>query len=267
MDDELVIRSKDNRRLIYARSVRDGRESDLIFIEGKRQCLEAVRAKVEIELCLLAESFDDRETVAVLSSSAASTVVVADRLFQGVAETKTPQGIIAIVRRPNGSPEQLLRSLSSASIPVIVFLYEVNNPANLGGILRTVEAAGAGGVITSTGSTDAFAPKSNRSALGANLRIPIWEKIETTEVLEFARQNSLQIAAAVVGNAVEYTSVEWKRPTLLMLGSEAHGLSRELVDYADLKISIPLMNDVESLNLSVSCGIVLFEALRQHRMV
>ncbi len=267
MDDDLVIRSKDNRRLVYARSVRDGRESDLIFIEGKRQCLEAVRAKVKIELCLLAESFDDKETVAVISSSSASTVVVADRLFQGVAETKSPQGIIAIVRRPHGDPEQLLGSLSCASIPVIVYLYQVNNPSNLGGILRTVEAAGAGGVITSTGSTDAFAPKSNRSALGANLRIPVWEKIETTEVLKFARENGLQIAAAVIGDAVEFTSVEWKQPTLLLLGSEARGLSREIVDNADLKFSIPLMNEVESLNLSVSCGIILFEALRQHRMV
>ncbi|MBL8182269.1 MAG: RNA methyltransferase [Blastocatellia bacterium] len=266
MTNREVIRSKDNARLAYARAARDGRSLDVIFNEGKRQCLEAARANVKIELCLFAEGFDDLEAIDKLRSSSVTCVVVADRLFDSIAETKSPQGVIAIARRPSGNAGLLAASLSRSSVPMIVFLREINNPSNLGAILRTAEAAGVAGVITSSGSADAFSPKANRAALGANLRIPIWEKADPTEVIQFAKENELLIAAAVVSDAVDYTSTDWQRPTMLMLGSEAHGLSDELAAFADIRVTIPLMNGVESLNLAVSCGVILFEVLRQNRL-
>lgn len=266
MTNREVIRSKDNARLAYARAARDGRRADVIFIEGKRQCLEVARANVEIELCLLAESFDDMEAVEKLRSSSVDCAVVAERLFDSIAETMSPQGVIAIARRPSGNAGLLSTSLSRSLIRTIVFLSEINNPSNLGAILRTAEAAGVAGVITSSGSADAFSPKANRAALGANLRVPIWEKAGPIEVFQFAKENQLLTAAAVVSDAVDYISADWRRPTMLMLGSEAHGLSEELAASADMRVTIPLMNGVESLNLAVSCGVILFEVLRQNRL-
>ncbi|HMT09337.1 MAG TPA: RNA methyltransferase [Pyrinomonadaceae bacterium] len=265
MNNGEIIRSKDNAWLTYARAVRDGREADAIFIEGKRQCLEAVRAGTAIDFCLVSETYDDREAVEPLRSIARDIFVVADRLFNSISETKSPQGIIAIAQRPDDGRVKLIESLLTCLIPTIVFLSEINNPSNLGAILRTVEAAGAAGVITSIGSADAFSPKANRAALGANLRIPVWQKAEPNDVIEFAKENDLVTVAAVVSDSADHWAVDWKRPTLLMLGSEAHGLSDEIADTADLRVTIPLANAVESLNLGVSAGILLFEAVRQNR--
>lgn len=265
MDDDQVIRSKDNRRLVYARSVRDGKEPNAIFIEGKRQCVEALRAGISIELVLLSESFDDRDTINAFSSEASKIVRVADRTFAGICETPSPQGIAVIAGRPNSKFPDLAASIARSTVPLVMYLSEVNNPSNLGAILRTAEAAGIAGVIVSQGSADAFSPKANRSAIGANLRIPIVERVTNEEMQAFAAEFGLRTAAAVVSNAEDFSKIDWKQPTLLMLGSEAHGLSDALVSAADCRVTIPLANGVESLNLAVSAGIMLFEAVSQNR--
>lgn len=265
MDDDQVIRSKDNRRLVYARSVRDGKEPNAIFIEGKRQCLEALRAGIAVELVLLSESFDDRDSINAFSSEASKIVRVADRTFVGVCETPSPQGIAVIATRPNSRFPDLAASIARSAVPLVLYLSEINNPSNLGAILRTAEAAGIAGVIISRGSADPFSPKTNRSALGANLRIPIIERVTDEEMQTFAAESGLRTAAAVVSSAEDYSNVDWKQPTLIMLGSEAHGLSDALVSAADFRVTIPLANGVESLNLAVSAGILLFEAVSQYR--
>lgn len=265
MNNREVIRSKDNGRLVYARNVRDGKVPDAIFIEGKRQCLEALRSSLEIESCMVSENYSDNEAIDALAASSALCVVIADRLFDSLAETKSPQGVIIIAKRPTDGRGKLAEAIKHSSLPTIVFLNEVNNPSNLGAILRTVEAAGAAGVITSTGSADAFSPKANRAALGANLRTPIWEKANVDEVLSFASEQSITTVATVVSSSIDYLSIDMTRPTMLLFGSEAKGLTDELVNTADKLVTIPLENGVESLNLAVSAGILLFEAVRQNR--
>jgi len=266
MTNREVIRSKDNSRLSYARSVRNGKVSDAIFIEGKRLCLEAVRSNVDIELCLVSESYSDIETIDLLGRTSKLCVFVAERIFDSLAETKSPQGVVIIAKRPTDGRARLAEAIRQSLVPTIVFLDEVNNPSNLGAILRTVEAAGAAGVITSIGSADALSPKANRAALGANLRTPIWEKADSVDAISFAQENGLTCVATDVSGSVDYLSLDWTRPTLLMLGSEASGLNSELANAADATVTIPLANRVESLNLAVSAGILLFEAARQNRM-
>jgi TrmH family RNA methyltransferase len=133
----------------------------------------------------------------------------------------------------------------------------------LGAILRTVEAAGADGVVTTRDSTDIFSVKALRAGLGANLRLPVWSGASLAEVTGWALGNSLVVTAVDAEDGTNYTSLDWKKSRMLVFGSEAHGLSIEELASAEERVMIPMKNDVESLNLSVSCGVILFEALRQ----
>jgi TrmH family RNA methyltransferase len=148
----------------------------------------------------------------------------------------------------------------------VIFLFEINNPSNLGAIFRTAEAAGAAGVIISAKSAAAFSPKAMRAALGANLRLPIWENARFEQVLIWASETKAITTAADINAVKKYTEIDWNQPRLLIFGSEAHGLSENARTSIEELIYIPMQNDVESLNLAVSCGIILFEAHRQRHL-
>lgn len=257
-----TITGRDNQKLKFARGVRDGREPGYIFVEGVRLVEEARRSGVEIVEALVSESFQGKNESANLENA----VVVADRIFDTITETKSSQGIVIIARKPVMSLEVVTMALSRDSgIPVVVFLSKINNPSNLGAILRTAEAAGVRGVIISRSSADVFSPKALRSAMGASLRLPIYENASFDEMLDWAHENELIPTAADISGQMNYTETDWTRPRLLIFGSEAHGLSDEETGKVEELVCIPMENEVESLNLAVSCGIILFEAKRQSK--
>jgi TrmH family RNA methyltransferase len=256
-----IITGRDNQKLKFARSVRDGRETAYIFLEGARLAGEALRSGISIVETLVSESFWAKNNENVLPASA---VTVADRIFDSITETKTSQGIIIIAKRPVTSIEAINGSVKSErGIPVVIFLNEINNPANLGAILRTAEAAGVRGVVTSPKSADVFSPKALRAAMGASLRMPIYENAGLDEMLGWAVGNGFVSTAADIAGKTSYIRNDWIKPRLLVFGSEAHGLSDAEKEKIDELITIPMENEVESLNLAVSCGIILFEAKRQ----
>lgn len=263
------ITSRDNEKLKYVRRVREGKIKDVVFVEGVRHAEEALRSKASIVECFCDETFGEnereRELIDKIKAENSIFYVVDNRIFPTIAETNTPQGIVLIVRKPSTLKEnfdQYCRQ-SKPSNSTIVFLSEINNPSNLGAILRTAEAAGAAGVIISTKSADAFSPKAGRAALGSNLRLLIWENAEFEEVLNWTREKRIITTAADINADKKYTEVDWNVPRLLIFGSEAHGLSENARRQIEELIYIPMKNDVESLNLAVSCGIILFESLRQ----
>jgi RNA methyltransferase, TrmH family len=258
MQDD-IITSRDNRRLVDARKVRDGKVRELVFLEGRRLVEEALRSEIDLVDGLAAAGFDDGE---LLDRVAARCEVsgVADRLFGSVADTDTPQGIVVIARRPAETLDSI--DAASAEVPVVVFLKEANNPSNLGAIFRTAEAAGVAGVIVSGNSADAFSPKAMRAAMGANLRLPIVEGVTFGSALDWARSNGMVTTATAASGAVSYSDIDWRKPRLLVLGSEAHGLSERELAAVDDTVTIPMSDGVESLNLGVAAGILMFEARR-----
>ncbi len=257
------ITSRDNRRLAAARKVRDGREPKHIFIEGRRLAAEALRSDIEIAECFVAEGFRDSELLTAIAGTTIAIAELPEKLFSTIADTKVPQGIILIAQRPKTGLSKIESSLSSSILPTVIFLSEINNPANLGAILRTAEAAGAAGVIVSRNSADAYSPKALRAAMGSSFRLPIHENGGLDEILQWARVAKLLPVAADTGADRDHTEFDWKIPTLLILGSEAHGLSERELKKIDETVRIPMENAVESLNLAVSAGIILFEARRQ----
>ena len=260
-----TITSRDNSRLVAARKIIAGKDRARILVEGRRLVNEALRSEIEFDECFVTSGFDDDQLLVNVANRCRFVGEMSARLFHTVADTGTSQGIILIAQRPETSLERLERCLRPATLPIVVMLNGINNPANLGAIFRTAEAADAAGIIVSKNSADAFSPKALRAAMGASFRMPIRVDAGFGDAVAWARSHELLVTAADVSATQDYSQVDWKRPRLLIFGSEAHGLSSDELASVDETICIKMANQVDSLNLAVSAGIILFESKRHNQ--
>ncbi len=259
------ITSRDNSLLRRARAVRDGRVDEAIFVEGLRLCEEALRSGLTIETVIYSEEIarKDRaaEVIRELERVAENSATVDEKLLASISYTKTPQGIIVLASRPSITENRFKRRQPAK--PLLIVLHGINNPVNVGAIIRTAEAAGATGVITTLGTADPFSPKSLRGAMGASFRLPFWIGGDYSQVIGWCRKQRIQTVCADTDGAETYTEIDWQRPTALVVGSESHGLSADEISAADRAVSIPMKGSTESLNVAVAAGILLYEASRQ----
>ena len=269
MNDFEEITSRENNRLKYARKVREGKLDVSIFVEGSRLSAEALRSGLAVEFCLVTRRFivgeRGRSLISKLAAAVKDTFVVSEDLMRSVADTETSQGIVLVCKRPEQGRETIERKIThcSAGLSLVIYLQEINIPANLGSILRTAEAAVVTGIIISGRSADPFSPKALRGSMGSAFRLAIWEQVDFGEAIEWSKRFELRSTGTAAGAETNYTSIDWKQPRLLIFGSEGHGLSEEQLRVVEDQIRIPMKNGVESLNVAVACGILLFEAGRQ----
>ncbi|MEO7672910.1 MAG: RNA methyltransferase [Pyrinomonadaceae bacterium] len=270
MNEITKISSRNNAKLVRARQVRDGKIDDLIFIEGLRLSVETLRSGLTINDCFVTRTFAESERGGAMIDDANARNIavfeVAESSFPSVADTKNSQGVILIAGRPVAGREEVEKNIQSAKSALVVFLSEINDPSNLGAVFRTAEAAGVAGVVVSKGSADVFAPKALRAAMGASLRLPVWENADVADLIQWSKANRLRTTAADISAETFYTDIDWKQRRLIIFGSEAHGLKREVLEIVDDLVLIPMQNDVESLNVAVSAGIILFETVRQRSL-
>ena len=261
----MKITSRDNSLLHQARAVRDGKVDELIYVEGLRLCVEAVRSKLDIEAIVVSEELlrKDKaaEAIAEISQASRRTASVSEKLLASISYTKTPQGIVVLARRPESSQQRLAASLKKNSL--LVVLHQINNPVNVGAILRTAEAAGTHGLVTTKNTSDPFSPKSLRGAMGSAFRLPIWRDADFTEAVDWCRKQKIALVGATAEATTKHTDWNWTRATALVLGPESTGLSAGELKATDQTVSIPMHGEVESLNVSVAAGILLYEAARQ----
>jgi TrmH family RNA methyltransferase len=261
----MQITSRDNSLLRQVRAVRDGKIEELIFIEGLRLCEEANRSDLAIEAVVVSEELLRKEraaaAIAELSRVSKRVASVSEKLLESVSYTKTPQGIIVLAHRPVASEDRLSMSLDSS--PLIVVLHQINNPVNVGAIVRTAEAAGATGVIATKSTSDPFSPKALRGAMGSAFRLPMWGGVDYGEMIDWCRRRRIVTVCADVEASTSYTQLNWTGPSALVLGPESTGFTDDELDQADQRVSIPMKGSAESLNVSVAAGILLFEAARQ----
>jgi len=261
----MQITSRDNSLLRQARAVRDGKVEDLIFVEGLRLCEEAHHSNLEIEAMIVSEELVRKDrtaaTIDELAGVSKRVASVSAKLLESISYTKTPQGIVVLARRPESSEQRLEANIGVN--PLVVVLHQLNNPVNVGAILRSAEAAGATGVITTCNTSDPFSPKSLRGAMGSAFRLPIWSGPTFEEMTEWSRRRGVTLICADVEAGTPYTEIDWTEACALLLGPESTGFTDEELRTADRRVSIPMKGDVESLNVSVAAGIILFEAARQ----
>lgn len=260
-----LITSRANSLLRHARAVRDGKVPERIFIEGLRLCEEALRANVPIALGLHTPRFASEGRGATLlrelSIGGAQIRPVAERVFDSIADTKTPQGVVLIGARPDTS-RRAFESRVPAT-PLLVVMHRINNPANCGSILRTAEAAGADGAIITKGSTDVFSSKALRGAMGSSFRIPLWAGVNYTEALGWCAERRISTICADPGASTSYADIDWRKPSALIVGPESTGLESQERASADQRIKIPMRRPVESLNVAAAAAIVLYEARKR----
>jgi len=262
MDPMQKITSPDNHRLVEARKIRDSKLPNKIFIEGQRLAAEALASGLEITSCFVNEEFRNKDLLKAVGRKA-NIVELPANIFDSIADTQSPQGIILIAERPRCTLATIESRFVGPRPPMVIYFSEINNPSNLGAVLRTAEAAGVAGVITSHRSADIYSTKALRAAMGAAFRLPVVESVFFDDVLKWAGDQDLMTTATAATADRSYTELDWRMPRLLIFGSEAHGLSNDQLEAVTERIRIPLENDVESLNLAVAAGILLFEAKRQ----
>ncbi len=260
------ITSRDNQKLKFARNVRDNREKDWIFIEGLRLSEEILKTPLEIKFVFFTPSFlqNQRATKLIEKFSVNSFQIfeIDENLFSNLAETKNSQGIIVISQKPNTGQQVIYQNLSQK--PFLLLLHQINNPSNLGAILRTAEAAAVDGIIITKGTADVFSPKTLRGSMGASFRLPIWVNASFSEVLNWANTLGINSICADIRSEISYLHINWEISRLLVFGSEGQGLSPEERSQINESLIIPMASPVESLNVAVACGIILFEAIK-HR--
>lgn len=258
------IESRDNQRLKFARHVRDGKVHGYIFIEGRRLAAEAIKSGLVIKDCFISSNLDAIALAGELSMRTSAVAKVPDRIFDSIVDTKNSQGIVLIAERPTiYTGVSMALAIKSSKLPLVIVLDRVNNPSNLGAVLRAAEAAGAAGVITTRNSADVYSAKSLRAAMGSAFRLSVWDNADFYEVLRWAGENGLVATASDAASTIHHTDVNWRIPRLLIFGSEAHGLSNLDQQHIQEMIRVPMEPQVESLNLAVSVGVILFEARRQ----
>jgi TrmH family RNA methyltransferase len=259
------ITSKDNSLLREVRNVRDGKIEEMIFIEGLRLCEEAVNSRLPIHAMIFSEELAQKPKPAELidrfASASRRVAAVSEKLLTSISYSKTPQGIVMLASRPEMTEEHFIKR--QGETPLLVVMHRITNPVNVGAILRTAEATGVTGAIATENATDPFSPKALRGAMGAAFRLPIWFRPSYQDVIDWCRQRGVKTVCADLNAPTVYTELDWTSPRALILGPETSGLTRAEIEAAVEATRIPMLPPVESLNVSVAAGVLLYEAARQ----
>jgi RNA methyltransferase, TrmH family len=284
-----LITSRENRWLKRFRAALRGTgptEGEPIGVEGPKLVEDALRSGLEAEALLVCESAEPALN-AILTAAGASEAGIprsrilrtTDKLFASVAGTETPQGIAALFRKPDWQFEDVLRGAAdengvrSSDSPLVLVMAGVQDPGNVGTIVRSAEAFGATGAIAARGTADPWSPKALRASAVSALRLPLLRGIAIPVLLAQLKMARVKIIAAVGRGAVDSRRVaesqetsahpNLREPSAIFVGSEGVGLAPEVLHAADGTISIPMHPSVESLNAGVAASIALFEAARQ----
>ena len=234
------------------------RETGLFVAEGRKMFWEAPEPLVE--RIFVSESVQKEDASLMRRASSFPYEVVADGVFKGMSDTKTPQGVLTVLRCPSYTPGQLKKPSG-----LYVVLENLQDPGNLGTILRMGEAAGVSGVFLTKGCADVTSPKVIRSTMGSIYRVPfVWVE-DVKEAADFLRSFGVTLYAAHLKGELFYDEEDYLPGTAFFIGNEGNGLTEEAAMQADRLIKIPMEGEVESLNAAVATSLLCFEAARQRR--
>ena len=235
------------------------RQEQLFLLEGTHLLQEAVAARWPLATLCHTESWRAREAqllAQILNDcSSLRCEIVSEEVLAAMATTVQPDGVVAIAHTQK-TEEVSIRSLG-------LVLEDLQDPGNVGTIVRTAAAAGVEGILLGSGTADLTSPKVLRASAGAWFRVPAAESDDLIGRVEGFREQGFQILATVPAAELDCWSIDYTQPTLILVGNEGAGLSETLIQAATLQVRIPLSAGVESLNAAIAAGVLLFEAKRQ----
>ena len=270
------ITSRQNPLIKRFRRVRTGVERGFVLIEGVRLVEEALSSGIRFESIAYSPALESQERGLALLDKLRAVPCrganVSTQVMQAIADTESPQGVLAIISRPFYEPGDLFGD----DLRFIIIADQLQDPGNLGAIIRTAEAAGASGLLTTRNTVDPFNQKALRASMGSAFRLPIATGARVKELVSHCGQRDVRLViaqpaddkggdgkASARQSSLCYTDAKFSDPFALVFGKESEGVSGEMSAAASEFIFVPMAPGVESLNVSAAAAIVLYEAARQ----
>ena len=256
-----MITSVRNPQVALARRLRRAsvrQHDDLTLLEGPRLVLEAAQAGLVQTVLVAADPAGDVQVAADTAARAGANVLqAAPHVLAAAADSGSPQGIVAIGRRP--------RVAALDGTPLVLVIDGVQDPGNVGTLVRSGAAAGATLIVRTPGSADPFGPKALRAGVGAHFRVPIQDAASPNDLQPLAADVDFYAAAADSEHV--YHGINWTKPCGLVVGAETRGVSTAWRAASRGAVSVPMRRGVESLNAAAAAAVILFEAARQRAAI
>ena len=237
------------------------REENCFLAEGIKMLREAPKSWIR-EIYLTNEALyklqkEEAETFQKINRTGYE--LLSDEVMKRASDTQTPQGVITVLDRPSYEPDELLAD----SEGTFLLLENLQDPGNLGTIVRTGEGAGVRGIIMTADTVDIFNPKTIRSTMGSVYRVPFIYVETLTEVVEKMKEKNIPVYAAHLKGQKNYYEFDYRKGCAFLIGNEGNGLKKETADLADDYLKIPMQGQVESLNAAIAASVLMYEAYRQ----
>ena len=262
-----MITSTANKQVKYVSTLlkkgKARREERLFVAEGVRMCLEIPPER--IQTLYISDSFRKNPHYTELTKRVRQVEVLTDTVFAALSDTRSPQGVMAVVKQRTYGLEEMIATGSSGRLPLLMVLEQLQDPGNLGTILRAGVGAGMTGILMDSGTADIYNPKVVRSTMGSLLRVPFAYVEDLDATLTFLKKAEIRLFAAHLHGSTDYDREDYQKATAFLIGNEGKGLSPEVVARADARICIPMLGKVESLNAAVAASVLMYEAARQRR--
>lgn len=250
----MVISSKNNEKIKEIKKLKEKKyKKNQYIIEGIKIVKEAIGEKANIDLIVISESFYKNSNDIEINNY--NILVVTDKVFNELSDVKTPQGILAIINKNENN-------IIDTNTDYIMAIDDIQDPGNLGTIIRTLDSANIKQLIVSKGTVYAYSPKVVRSTMGAIFRVNIIEVENLLETLLELKNNNFDIVCTSLQTNNSIYDLEYKKK-IVVIGNEANGVSKEIQKNSDNKVKIPMLGKTESLNASVAASIMIYEYVRQ----
>lgn len=233
------------------------RECKLFVVEGSKMVFEA--PKDLVEKIFVSESYMESHGRSDKRLAGSNVEIVSDNVFKQMSDTMTPQGILATVRMKEYSAHDILGQENA----FVMVCEDIQDPGNLGTIIRTGEGAGISGVILSRNSVDIYNPKTIRSTMGSLYRVPVLYVEDLHNTIAQMKNLEIKVYATHLSGNNNYTKENYTGKCAFLIGNEGNGLKDETTALADILVKIPMEGKVESLNAAISAGVIMYEVNRQ----
>lgn len=257
----MIIESLQNnliKKLVSLKQKKSRQKYKLFLVEGIR-FIDEIPDNWEVEQYIVSESFEKKYLDKIKQLKSKSKVyTVKDSVFKSISDTDTPQGIIATCIQKNFNMSDVI-----CDNAFLIIADNLQDPGNLGTIIRTADAAGATGVLLSQNTVDLYNPKTLRATMGSIFHIPIIQNIDISETILDLKSNNITVIASSLKATTTPYLVNLKKSVAVIVGNEANGVDENILNKADVLVKLPLVGRAESLNVSVASGILLYEIVRQ----
>ncbi len=257
-----IITSKDNENIKNIRKLKEKKYRDLnnkYIIEGIRILKEAIEENAKIDTIVICEDYskDNSLDKKLLYEIAKYNCIYVDRkVFSVLTDVQNPQGILAVIEK-NSSEENI-----DYNQDMIVLLDGIQDPGNLGTIIRTIDSVGLNQVIISKETADTYSPKVVRSTMGAIFRVNVIESMDLINTIKTLKKHKFKVHATSLNSEKDIYNIDYNK-TCIVIGNEGNGVTKEVIEASDDSIKIPMLGKTESLNASVATGIILYEYVRK----